>query len=155
MRINLLSPKSLNFLTSDRGLGAAAWGPLQTFKAVAAACALAVAFVSPAFAQESDSPLKSVAKLLGFATDVAPPADFVETSRAGAEKDYIPIFRPPPEPAKPVLNKDQFNALKSDLDSTEKSHNAARAAFPPSAKAVAEADAAKKKAAAKSASPKQ
>lgn len=120
-----------------------------------AAAALVCVSASAAVAQQSDNPFKSVAKLLGFATDVAPPADFVAKSRPATEGDYIPVFRPPPEPAKPALNKDQLNALKGDLDSVEKSADKVRAGYPPSAKAMAEADAAKKKAAAKSASPKQ
>ena len=117
-----------------------------------AAIGLAGLFASTALAQ--DNPLKSVAKIFGFATDVAPPADFVEKSRPANDSAYLPIFRPPPEPAKPILNKDQFDALKGELDSTEKSHNALRAGFPPAAPAADASAAAKKKPAAKSASPK-
>ena len=67
-----------------------------------------------------------MAKILGFATDVAPPADFVDKSRPQGDLDYIPIFQPPPEPAKPVLNDKELTALKGDLDSVEKRHDALR-----------------------------
>ena len=79
-----------------------------------------------------------------FATDVAPPADFVVKSRQKREPDYIPIFQPPPEPARPVLNDKELKATQGDLDSIEKQHDAIRQAFPPSAKAMAEQQAAAK-----------
>ena len=55
--------------------------------------------------------------MLGFATDVAPPADFVLQSRPKGDLDYIPVFQPPPEPAKPALNDKELKAVKGDLDS--------------------------------------
>ena len=91
-----------------------------------------------------DNPLKSAAKALGFATDIAPPADFVVNSRPKEEPGYIPVFRPPPEPSRKALDDKQLKAVKSDLDSIENQHDAVRQAFPPSAKAVAEEQAAKK-----------
>jgi hypothetical protein len=104
------------------------------------AMAFAVAFgsASVAAAQQADSPVKSVMKLLGFATDPPPAQDFVVKTRPQKEPDYIPVFQPPPEPAKLVLKDKELNALKGDLDSVEKRADAARAAFPPAAKAVAE-----------------
>ena len=110
------------------------------------ACAALCAWGAPGSAQQSDGPVKSVAKALGFATDVGPPADFVLKSRPTSEPDYIPVFRPPPEPARPVMNAKQFGALKGDLDSVEKRADALRQAYPPSAKAVAEEEAARNKA---------
>jgi len=114
---------------------------------VACAC---LCFGAAASAQEahSDGPLKSVMKFLGFATDVQPSADFVEKSRPAKEGDYIPIFQPPPEPQRPALNDKQLNAMKRDLNSVEQRHDALRSAFPPAAKAVAEAKAAEQKRAA-------
>ena len=109
------------------------------------ACA-ACAWVSGASAQETDSPLKSAAKVLGFATDVAPPADFVLQSRPQGDLEYIPVFQPPPEPAKPALKDKDVTALKGDLDSVEKRHDSIRKGFPPAAKAMAEQEAARKKA---------
>ncbi len=99
---------------------------------------------SVSLAQQSDSPLKSAMKILGFATDVAPPADFVLQSRPKGDLDFIPVFQPPPEPAKPALNGKELNTVKGDLDSLEKRDDAIRQAFPPAAKAAAEEAAAKK-----------
>jgi hypothetical protein len=100
---------------------------------------------SASLAQDSDSLLKRGAKLLGFATDVAPPADFVQKSRPPGDLDFIPVFQPPPEPARPALKGADLNTLKGDLESTQKQADALRQAFPPAAKAVAEQEAAKKK----------
>jgi hypothetical protein len=118
------------------------------------ACAWLCAGASAASAQQADGPLKSVAKLFGFATDVNPAADFVTQSRPSQAGDYIPIFQPPPEPKKPVLNDKQFKAMKGDLDSVEKRDDGLRAGFPPAAKAVAEAKAAEQKNAAAKAAAK-
>jgi hypothetical protein len=118
--------------------------------------ACAAMFMWAAGAQEAlaDGPVKSVMKLFGFATDVDPPADFVQQSRPAKEGDYVPIFQPPPEPQRPLLNDKQFKAVKSDLDSVQKQHDGLRSSFPPSAKAVAEAQAEQqKRAAAKAAKP--
>ena len=110
------------------------------------AVAASVVFLcsSTGFAQQGDSPLKSVMKVLGFATDLGPPADFVRQSRPKGDLDYIPVFQPPPEPAKPKLNDKDLQAVKSDLDSIEKRDDALRQSFPPAAKAMAEEAAAKK-----------
>ncbi len=110
------------------------------------ACAALCAWGAPSSAQQPDGPLKSVAKALGFATDVGPPADFVAKSRPKSEPDYIPVFQTPPEPARPVMNAKQFEALKGDLNKVEKRADALRQAYPPSAKAVAEEQAARAKA---------
>jgi len=95
-------------------------------------------------AQQADNLLKSGMKMLGLATDVAPPADFVLQSRPKGDLDYIPIFQPPPEPAKPALNDKELKAVKGDLDSVQKRDDAIRQAFPPAVKAAAEEAAAKK-----------
>jgi hypothetical protein len=97
------------------------------------------------WAQQSDSPLKSAAKLLGFATDAPTPPDFVVQSRPKGDLNYIPVFQPPPEPAKPAMNDKNLKSVKGDLDSVQKRDDALRAAFPPSAKAVADQQAASKK----------
>ena len=101
-------------------------------------CAAACAFAPVAFAQQTDSPLKSAMKLFGFATDPPAPADFVLKSRPSGDLDYIPVFQPPPEPAKPALSDKDLKALKGDLDSVQKRDEALRAANPPAAKAAAE-----------------
>ena len=115
--------------------------------ALAGLLALAALFASASdvFAQQQDSILKQGFKVFGFATDVAPPADFVTKTRPGVDPDYIPVFQPPPEPARPTLKNDELKAVKSDLDAVGKQHNAIRQGFPPSAKAMAEQQAAQKK----------
>ncbi len=100
---------------------------------------------SPAsLAQQGDSALKKVMKLMGFATDVAPPADFVLQSRPKGDLDYIPVFQPPPEPAKPALSDKELKAMQGELDSVQKRDDAVRQAYPPAVKAAAEEAAAKK-----------
>ena len=113
-------------------------------------CAAACAWGSTSSAQEQDSLLKNAAKALGFATDAGPPADFVQKSQPKGDLDYIPVFQPPPEPARPAMNTKDLGQLKSDLDSVDKRDDATRQAFPPSAKAVAEQKAEREKAAANS-----
>jgi hypothetical protein len=95
--------------------------------------------------QQGQNILKQGAKLLGFATDLAPPADFVAKSRPASDPDFIPVFQPPPEPALPALKATDLKAVKTDLDALQKKHDALRQAYPPAAKALAEAEAAKKK----------
>lgn len=108
---------------------------------------IAIAFAlcvgsSACLAQERDSALKSVMKMLGFATDVGPPADFVVQSRPTGKSEYIPVFRPPSEPAKPLLNDKQLQAVKSDLDAVQKRDEALRRSSP-GAEASAKPEAAK------------
>ncbi len=119
------------------------------------ACAALCLWASDGMAQQADSLLKSAMKMLGFATDVGPPADFVLQSRPKGDVDFIPIFQPPPEPARPVLNDKQLKATRGSLDSVEKRADAVRQAFPPAAKAMAEQQAADKKANAKPAAANQ
>jgi hypothetical protein len=126
----------------------------RTGAAHATTCALALAVAcaaaSGAAAQQADNPLKSVMKIFGFATDLPEPPDFVRQSRAQKEPDYIPIFQPPPEPARPALKDKELNAVRGDLDSIEKRADVVRQGFPPAAKAVAAEQAEKaRKAAAK------
>ena len=96
-------------------------------------------------AQQQDNILKQAFKVFGFATDVAPPADFVGKTRPPADLNYLPVFQPPPEPARPALKNVQLNAVKSDLDGVEKQHDTLRKGFAPAAKALAEQQAAQKK----------
>jgi hypothetical protein len=100
---------------------------------------------SASFAQQSDSLLKQGAKLLGFATDVAPPADFVVKSRPAGDVGFIPLFQPPPEPARPAMKANDLKSLDGDLESVRKQADSIRRAYPPAAKALAEQEAAKKK----------
>ena len=109
--------------------------------------ALAALFTSGSdvYAQQQDSILKQAFKVFGFATDVAPPLDFVTKTRPTGDLDYIPVFEPPPEPSRPSLKTDELKAVKSDLDSVGKHHDTLRQGFPPAAKALAEQQAGQKK----------
>ena len=109
--------------------------------------ALAALFTSGSqvYAQQQDSILKQAFKVFGFATDVGPQADFVNKTRPGSDPDYIPVFQPPPEPARPTLKNDELKAVKSDLDAVGKQHDTLRQGFAPAAKAMAEQQAAQKK----------
>jgi hypothetical protein len=112
---------------------------------LALALAALLASGSDVYAQQQDSILKQGFKLFGFATDVGPPVDFVSKTRPGADPDYIPVFQPPPEPARPALKSEELKAVKGDLDAAGKQHDTLRQAFPPAAKAMAEQQAAQKK----------
>ena len=115
--------------------------------ALAGLLALAALFASGSdvYAQQQDSVLKQAFKVFGFATDVGPPADFVNKTRPAGDLDYIPVFQPPPEPARPTLKDDELKAVKGDLDAVEKRHDTLRQGFAPAAKAMAEQQAAQKK----------
>ena len=120
-------------------------GPARFASAGLIALVAIVASAQASEAQEQDNIFKQGAKLLGFATDVAPPADFVVKSRPAGDPDYIPVFQPPPEPALPALKDVDLKAVKTDLDDLQKRHDALRQAYPPAAKALADQEAAKKK----------
>ena len=100
---------------------------------------------SSVYAQQQDSILKQAFKVLGFATDVPPPPDFVAKTRPSGDLNYIPVFQRPPEPSRPALKKDQLKAVKGDLDGVEKRADTLRQGFAPAAKALAEQQAAQKK----------
>ncbi|MGD0642419.1 MAG: hypothetical protein ABSC22_16870 [Roseiarcus sp.] len=95
-------------------------------------------------AAQPESPLRSLMKGAGLATDVDPPPDFVRESRPAQEPAPIPAFTTPAEPPGAVKTAKELEALDNDLEAVAKRHDALRAAFPPSAKAVAQAAAAKK-----------
>jgi hypothetical protein len=122
-------------------------GPGRGKIALAGFLALAALFISGSavYAQQPESVLKQAFKVFGFATDVAPPADFVSKTRAAVAPDYIPVFQPPPEPARPALKSDQLKAVKGDLDGVQKQHDTLRQGFAPAAKAMAEQQATQKK----------
>jgi hypothetical protein len=122
-------------------------GPGGVRHTLAGVFALAALFASGSdvCAQQQDSVLKQAFKVFGFATDVGPPADFVSKTRPGADPDYIPVFQPPREPARPTLKTDELKAMKSDLDAVGKQHDTLRQGFAPAAKAMAEQQAGQKK----------
>jgi hypothetical protein len=91
------------------------------------------------------SPIHSLAKSFGFATDVDPPPDFVQQSRPGAPQQEIPVFTPPNEPPGKVKSAKEVEAIDDDLEAIVKRHDALRAGYAPSARAVAEAKKVKSK----------
>lgn len=102
----------------------------------ALAFAVTFGFASAASAQQADNPLhdpvKSVMKLMGFATDAPQPQDFVLKTRPQKEPDYINVFQPPPEPSRPVLKDKELGDLKANLDwSRSGPTRCARASLPP------------------------
>lgn len=94
------------------------------------------------FAQES--PVRAVAKAAGYATDVDPPPDFVLKSRPTTPAAPVSVFGTPDEPPSKVMSKKDLRAMDADLESAGKKHDVLRNGFAPSARAVAERDAAKK-----------
>lgn len=88
--------------------------------------------------------MHSLAKGLGFATDVEPPPDFVRQSRPPEPQSEIPVFTPPNEPPGKSKSAKEIEAIGGDLESIGKRHDALLATFPPSAKAAAAAAAEKK-----------
>jgi hypothetical protein len=108
-----------------------------------AACAAPAQEATPP-QNESPSPLHSLAKGFGLATDPDPPPDFVQQSRPAEPAAEIPVFAPPAEPPGKVKSAKELEAIDSDLESIAKRHDALRAAYPPAAKAVAAAAAEKK-----------
>ena len=120
-------------------------GPRRAASAGLLALAALFAGGSAVYAQQQDSILKQAFKVFGFATDVAPPPDFVSKTRPPADPDYIPVFQPPPEPARPALKSEELKAVKGDLDGVQKLHDTMRQGFAPAAKAMAEQQAAQKK----------
>ena len=108
----------------------------------AAALAALTLAAEPALGQ--DSPVRAIAKATGYATDVDPPPDFVVKSRPAGPPAPMPVFTTPDEPPSRVMSKKEIRAMDADLESAGRKHDILRSGFAPSAKAVAEAEAAKK-----------
>jgi hypothetical protein len=119
--------------------------PLRSARLIVAGALVAALSGAGARAQEAqtDSPMKSVMKIVGFATDVKPPPEFVQQSRPSKAPPSIPAFNKAPEPPGAAKSAQEVGDIDSDLEAIGKQHDALRAAFPPSAKAVADAEAAK------------
>ena len=115
-------------------------GPRRVATAGLLALAALFAGGSEVYAQQQDSILKQAFKapfkVLGFATDVAPPQDFVTQSRPSGDLNYIPVFQPPPEPSRPAMKKDELKSVKGDLDGVQKRADTLRQGFPPAVKAM-------------------
>ena len=120
---------------------------MRTTPAIIVATLLAVFAVSGASAQNAtppDSPLRGLLKGVGVVTDPDEPPDFVVRTRPAQPAESIPAFATPDEPPGKVKTAKELEELDTDLSAVGKRHEALRAAYPPSAKAVAEAAAAKK-----------
>ncbi len=83
--------------------------------------------------------LDSLAKSVGLTPDEANPPDFVKTSRPKTPAAAMPVFDAVDEPPSTVKSAAELKAMDVDLTQEGRKHDALRAAFPPSAKAVAEA----------------
>jgi hypothetical protein len=83
--------------------------------------------------------LHPIAKALGVAADPGKTADFVVNARPAGEEDYIPVGRVEAEHSIKVKSAAELKAMEADFDSVKTQHDALRSAFPPAAKAVAEA----------------
>ena len=122
----------VNHPHSFRGVGCFPLGALVVAVALGA---------TPARAQDQETPLRSIAKKTGIATDVNPPADFVLKSRPAEPPAPMPVFGTPGEPSSKIQTPAQLRAMDTDLYSANKKHDVLRAGFGPSAKAMAEAKA--------------
>ncbi len=85
-----------------------------------------------------------LARKAGLAIVPPDPPDFVRDSRPAVLPPAVPVFSTPEEPPSKVMSKSELNAMDADLVTEDKKHDKLRAAYPPSAKAMAEAEAAKK-----------
>ena len=92
----------------------------------------------------SESAMRPLMKAAGLAADVAAPPDFVVQSRPAQAPESIPAFTTPSEPPGKIENAKGLGAVDADLEAAARRHDALRAAYPPSAEAVAEEAAAKK-----------
>lgn len=110
----------------------------------ALAGALAASGARAQDAPQAESPFRALLKGAGIVTDVDAPPDFVVRSRPAEEAAPIQVFAAPDEPPGKAKTAKQLEDLGSDLEAIVKRHDALRAAYPPSAKAVAVAAAAKK-----------
>ena len=120
---------------------------MRTTPLIVVATLLGALAASPSRAQDAaqpDSPFRSLMKGAGLATDVDPPPDFVVQSRPAQQPASIPAFTTPAEPPGKIKTAKEVEAMDSDLEAVAMRHDALRAAYPPSAKAVAAAAAAKK-----------
>ncbi len=119
---------------------------MRAAASIVVATALGALAASPSRAQDAPpaSPLHTLLKGAGLTTDVDTPPDFVVQSRPAQQPAPMPVFTIPVEPQGKVKTAKELETMDGDLEAVGKAHDALRAAFPPSAKAVADAEAAKK-----------
>jgi hypothetical protein len=102
----------------------------QETRRMAAAAALA-ASLAACTAADGDSPTRSAAQAVGWATTVGPPKDFVLARRTNQPLDYVPVGRGGVE--RPVQPRSiaSVRELERDLDSRrDRSENFARRPLP-------------------------
>ena len=89
---------------------------------------------------EEDTLLRKAFRVIGIATAPPRPQDFVVETRPTTAQDYISVGRKPTEHPNKVKTAAELKAMEADLEATRARHDAARAAFPPAMKAVADAE---------------
>ena len=109
---------------------------------VSALAMIAAAGAAPA--QEQDSVFRSLAKSTGLATDVDTPPDFILKSRPAVDPPPMSVFATPDEPRSAVKSPDDLKKMDAELEGAGKKHDVLRGAYPPSAKAAMEQEAARK-----------
>lgn len=124
----VLSPERLRRLKLPRSLGNAIGFALAVGLAIALAAApgsaRAQANTPPVMADPSDSPLKSLFKLGNFATDPAPPKDFVIKSRpVPDQQNYLPVHERPVTRPEKIYTPAQAKAKEAELDQVRLVHD--------------------------------
>ena len=140
----VLMPKWSRRLTLPRILGGGAGSALALGLAMMLAGApddaraQAQAQAPAVAADPTESPLKSLFKLGNFATDPAPPKDFVIRSRpAPDQENYIPVHERPVTRPDKIYTPAEVKAREAELDQVRLSHD--RLANRPSAALAAPA----------------
>jgi hypothetical protein len=95
---------------------------------------------APPAQPEDDTLLRKAFRVIGIATAPPRPQDFVVETRPKTAEDYISVGRKATEHPNKVKTAAELKAMDADLEATRVRHDAARAAFPPAAKAVADAE---------------
>ncbi|MGA2044941.1 MAG: hypothetical protein ABSG83_16400 [Roseiarcus sp.] len=98
--------------------------------------------------------VRDLAKKAGIATDPGTPADFIVNSRPRGELDYVAVGRKETEHPVKIKTPADLKAMEADFDAVKTRHDAIRATFAPSVKAVADAAAARAARAARPKSPR-
>lgn len=122
------SHERLRRLTLPRPWGNAAGFALAVGLAIALAAmpgnAKAQANPPPVAADPPDSPLKNLFKLGNFATDPAPPKDFVIKSRpVPDQQNYLPVHERPVTRPEKIYTPAQAKAKEAELDQVRFAHD--------------------------------
>jgi len=112
------------------------------FPIVAAAAFLPGAASAQTADPQPESIIHALARHAGLASGQPDMPDFVRQSRPETRGDYVPVFQTPDEPPSTLKTKAELKKMNDDLTKIDARHDELRAAFPPSAQAVAEKKAA-------------